>query len=176
MKKVYELIQRSKKGDKEAFTEIIRNMDKDLYKIAKARLNNEDDIADAIQETIIKAFKSIKKLKYDEYFKTWVIRILINNCNLIYKKKNKKEISFENLQNKRHLTYSDIEKVDSSLDFEYIIEKLNYNEKIVLNLYYGEGYTSKEISKILGAKESTIKSRILRAKDRIRKMRKEIKI
>ena len=72
-----ELIQKAKNGDKEAFTTIMLSLEKDLYKIAKTRLKNDDDIYDAIQETIIEAFKSIKKLKNTEAFKTWIIRILI---------------------------------------------------------------------------------------------------
>ena len=65
-----ELIQKAKNGDKEAFTTIMLSLEKDLYKIAKTRLKNDDDIYDAIQETIIEAFKSIKKLKNTEAFKT----------------------------------------------------------------------------------------------------------
>ena len=88
-----ELIQKAKTGDKEAFTTIMLSLEKDLYKIAKTRLKNDDDIYDAIQETIIEAFKSIKKLKNTEAFKTWIIRILINKTNDIFRrKKHKKEI------------------------------------------------------------------------------------
>ena len=88
-----ELIQKAKNGDKEAFTTIMLSLEKDLYKIAKTRLKNDDDIYDAIQETIIEAFKSIKKLKNTEAFKTWIIRILINKTNDIFRrKKHKKEI------------------------------------------------------------------------------------
>ena len=88
-----ELIQKAKNGDKEAFTTIMLSLEKDLYKIAKTRLKNDDDIYDAIQETIIEAFKSIKKLKNTEAFKTWIIRILINKTNDIFRrKKHKKDI------------------------------------------------------------------------------------
>ena len=91
-----ELIQKAKNGDKEAFTTIMLSLEKDLYKIAKTRLKNDDDIYDAIQETIIEAFKSIKKLKNTEAFKTWIIRILINKTNDIFRrKKHKKEILLE---------------------------------------------------------------------------------
>ena len=88
-----ELIQKAKNGDKEAFTTIMLSLEKDLYKIAKTRLKNDDDIYDAIQETIIEAFKKIIKLKNTESFKTWIIRILINKTNDIFRrKKHKKEI------------------------------------------------------------------------------------
>ena len=52
-----ELIQKAKNGDKEAFTTIMLSLEKDLYKIAKTRLKNDDDIYDAIQETIIEDLK-----------------------------------------------------------------------------------------------------------------------
>lgn len=86
-----ELIQKAKNGDKEAFTTIMLSLEKDLYKIAKTRLKNDDDIYDAIQETIIEAFKSIKKLKNTEAFKTWIIRILINKTNDIFRRKKHKK-------------------------------------------------------------------------------------
>ena len=73
-----ELVNESKNGNKEAFTELILKYQKDLYRIAKMRLADDYDIDDAIQETMITAFKSIKKLKENKYFKTWIIRILIN--------------------------------------------------------------------------------------------------
>ena len=85
-----ELIKKAKDGDKEAFTTLMLSLEKELYKIAKARLKNDDDIYDAIQETIIEAFKSIKKLKKIEAFKTWIIRILINKTNDIFRRRNKK--------------------------------------------------------------------------------------
>lgn len=58
-----ELVKRAQQGNKEAFTELILLLKADLYKIAKTRIKNDEDIYDAIQETMIIAFKSIKKLK-----------------------------------------------------------------------------------------------------------------
>ena len=84
-----ELVQQAKKGDKQAFTQIIISLETDLYKIAKMRLDSNDDIEEAVQETMIEAFKHMKKLKENSYFKTWIIRILINKCNFIYKKNKK---------------------------------------------------------------------------------------
>ena len=78
-----ELVKRAQQGDKEAFTELILLLKADLYKIAKTRIKNDEDIYDAIQETMIVAFKSIKKLKKIESFKPWIIKILINTCNTV---------------------------------------------------------------------------------------------
>ena len=73
-KKMEELVVKAKKGDKEAFTQIVLILKEDLYKIAKTRITNEADIEDAIQETMIEAYKSIKKIKDVSKIKQWIIK------------------------------------------------------------------------------------------------------
>lgn len=90
-----ELVSKAKNGDSKAFTELIYMIRLDLYKIARTRLACQDDIDDAVQETLIEAFYSIHKLKEIKYFKTWIIRILINKCNKIYSKNKKNNDLFE---------------------------------------------------------------------------------
>ena len=84
-----ELILMAQAGDEDAFTKMILYIKDDLYKIAKTRIANETDIEDAIQETMIETYKSIKRLKDPNKFKKWVIKILINKCNRIYRRKYK---------------------------------------------------------------------------------------
>lgn len=169
-----ELVEKAKKGDKEAFTELIMSLENDLYKIAKTRLQNDDDISDVFQETVINAFKSIKKLKNTEYFKTWLIKILINKCNSLYKeRKKRKETLLEDLEVENNLLDNNIEAINDELSFNAIMKDLNYDERISLILYYSEGYTNKEISKILKINENTIKARISRAKMKIKKTLKD---
>lgn len=86
-----QLVEQAKSGDREAFEKLIMLLEKDLYRIAKLRLNNKEDIFDVVQETIIIAFQSIHKLRQPKYFKTWLIKILINQSNSIYKQKNEKK-------------------------------------------------------------------------------------
>ncbi len=93
-----ELINRARNGDSDAFTQIMEYYKLDLYKIARTRLSCMDDIEDAIQDTILQAFNSIKQLKHVEYFKKWLLKILIRNCNHIYSKRKKYNISFDNLE------------------------------------------------------------------------------
>ena len=83
------LVLEAKNGNKEAFTQLILNIKNDLYKICVTRLNNEHDIDDAIQETMLQAYEKIHQLHDNSKFKAWTIKILINNCNLIYKRKKK---------------------------------------------------------------------------------------
>ena len=130
-----ELVERAKNKDKTAFSELIIKVKKELYLIAKTKLNNEEDIADAIQETLFISYKNLKKLRKNEIFKTWIIRILINECNKIYKKKSKHIISYE----------------EKSL----------------------ENYVIKEISEILKINENTLKSKMARARNKIRRRLEE---
>ena len=86
-KRVEELVEKAKNGDCEAFNKLILNIQKEIYCITKSKIDNENDIEDIIQETMLKAFLHIKKLKDNSLFKTWIIRILINDCNNFYKRK-----------------------------------------------------------------------------------------
>ena len=84
--KVEELVKKAKNKNEKAFDELISLIEKEMYLIAKTRLYNDDDIADAIQETIYLCYKNIHKLKDNKLFKTWIIKILINECNKIHRK------------------------------------------------------------------------------------------
>lgn len=164
-----QLIELAKKGDEKAFTELIISVEVSLYKIARTRLRNEEDIKEVIQDTIIQAFKSLKKLKKPEYFKTWIIKILINNCNKIYNKNKKvNEIEYNDYI-ANDLSYNHIETIDSSMDFDFMIRDLNNDERLTLILFYSEKLTIKEIAKILKVSESAIKNRLSRARNKIKK-------
>lgn len=167
-----ELVLKAQKGDDQAFTDLILSIRHDLYKIAKMRLINDADIDDAIQETMIETFKSIKKLKDVKAFKPWVTKILINKCNKIYRKKRINEITFE--EDIDNYLIQEAEYLDKSdADFYHLIKSLSYEERIILTLYYLEQYTIKEISQILNINENTIKTKLARSKEKIKNSYKE---
>lgn len=161
-----ELVEKAKNNDKRAFSELIMDIEKELYLIAKAKLKNDDDIGDAIQETIYKSYKNIKKLRDNLLFKTWIIKILINECKNIYRKKSKYSISYEEEEMEKYLVVSD---QSDNIEFEVLIKDLDSDEKLILTLYYCSKYTIKEIAHIVKIKENTVKSKIVRARNKIRK-------
>lgn len=59
---------------------------KDLYRVAISILMNDEDAADAIQDTILGCWEKLQTLKEEKYFKTWITRVLINRCYDIRKK------------------------------------------------------------------------------------------
>lgn len=162
------LIELAKCGDKEAFTELIYSIRQDMYKIARLRLSCIDDIEDAIQETMIEAFKSIKSLKKIENFKSWIFKILINRCNKIYKKRKRYNVSFEDLNFENYLTLNQIDDYEHEIEFYQMLKVLNYDERLVILLFYKEDYSTSVISKILNVNENTIKTRLRRAKEKIK--------
>ena len=159
-KDLIEYAAKAKNGDREAFSNLIISLEQDLYRIASIRLKSSDDIDDVIQMTIEKAFKNIKKLRKTQYFKTWIMKILINNCNLIYKKKKDKVEFNEDIKLKTN-DYND--EINSKLDFYILIKDLNRKEQLAITLYYSENLTTKQISKITKEPESTVRNRIFRA-------------
>lgn len=163
-----ELILLAQSGDEEAFTNMILYIKDDLYKIAKSRIANETDIEDAIQETMIETYKSIKKLNDPNKFKKWVIKILINKCNRIYRRKYKADISIDEY-NVETLKSNNIIDVENKLNFYDIIKILNYEERLIIILYYMEDYSVKEIKSILKMNANTINTHLYRARQKLKK-------
>ena len=158
-----ELVDRAKNNNSDAFTHLILNIERDLYCIAKSKIDNENDIEDIIQETMIIAFLNIKKLKNNSFFKTWIIKILINNCNKFYKRRKHKSLEDEEIER-----IGSVEMDLSNIEFKDFISFLKEDERVILTFYYYLGYTTKEISKILNKREGTICSKISRAKTKIK--------
>lgn len=163
--KLMELAIHAQKGDMEAFSNLIMSFEQDLYRIASIRLKSADDIDDAIQMTIEQSLKNIKRLRKPQFVKTWLIKILINNCNAIYKRK-KKSIEYNYNIRLKAKDYND--EVNAKMDFYILIKNLNEKEKLAITLYYSENLTTKEISKILKEPESTIRNRISRAVNKLK--------
>lgn len=158
------LVRKAKNGENEAFSELIRENKLSLYKVAKGMLKRECDIEDAIQNTIVKSFEGISNLRNNEYFKTWIIRILINECNLIIKN-NKRENLVDVSNDFKELKHSD--KYEN-LDVLNAVNTLEIELREVVALYYFEDFKQKDIAEILGIKEGTVRTRLLRARRKLK--------
>lgn len=136
-----------------------------MYRVAKGILKIEEDVEDAIQTTILIAFNKINTLKDERYFKTWLIRILINECNKIYKKNknNQKEISDELYTTQN---YENIDLYDA-------IKCLKEDLRVITILYYFDDMSYKDISTALNIAEGTVKSRLFRAKEALYEILKD---
>ena len=155
------LVKKAMRGDKEAFLKLMDMQKETMLRIAHGYLSQEADVADAIQDTILDAYEHLSSLKEPRYFKTWLIRILLNNCNHIYHK-NKKFISLEEVSEDIADT---AQETDSPLSrFRELLSFVSEENRLCFQLYYGEELTTREIADILHINESTIRSRMHREK------------
>ncbi len=171
-----DLIKRLHKGDEEVFKELTMQIEDDLYRVAKTRLKNIDDINDAIQNTMIITYNNIFKIKNEKHFKYYMIRVLINECNKIYNSNKKSANLYAKIltSNKYEASYYQTQDINSNLDFEKYLDNLNYDEKIVITLHYNSQYSCTEIAKLLNTNVNTIKSRLLRGKEKLKEFYKEV--
>lgn len=156
------LIEKAVWGDVEAFLELMDRNSLAMYKVAHAILNNDDDAADAIQSTVLSCFEKIDTLQKPQYFKTWLIRILINNCNRILRQYKRENLPGE---------IPETANLDSSLaefEFKEMLALVEEKYRLVLILYYLEGYKIPEIADLLELNVNTVKTRLARAREQIR--------
>lgn len=159
------LVEKAINGDNEAFLQLMDTNRDTMLRIAHGYFTQNADIADAMQDTILDAYEHLSELRNPQYFKTWLIRILINNCNHIYRS-NKKYISLEEISEVHQDASQDM---DSPLyKFHELLECVSEENRLCFQLYYGEEFTTKEISDILHIKESTIRSRMHRERIRLK--------
>ena len=137
------LVKKAKSGDSGAFAQLIRMNTQSMYKVAWAYLKNDEDVADAIQETILKCYEKLSTLKKDSYFKTWMIRILINNCNEMLRHKG---------------------RVFPTMEMASLEEKY----QVVMLLYYSKSLSVKEIAALLEISQNTVLTRLSRARKQLR--------
>jgi RNA polymerase sigma-70 factor (ECF subfamily) len=155
-------VKRAQRGDPEAFVSLIEANKSGMYRVAKGFFQSEDDVADAISETVLSAYEHIGELKKAEYFRTWLIRILINVCNQMVREHRRCEVT-EVLPELRY-TENDF----SNVEFQEMLASFPEDCRTILLLYYGEQFTTREIAEILGMKENTVKSRLRRSRESLR--------
>lgn len=171
MKKMEHLVQMARKGDADAFVRLIEISQDTLKRVSFAWLKDENDVADAIQDTILDAFTNIGQLKKAEYFKTWLVKILINNCTRIYRRNRKLlqfEVSADSCQTENRPGDTREAAVGAELEFFDLLKILPEDSRVIFQMYFGEQFTIAEIAEILHMKENTVKSRIHRGKEQLR--------
>lgn len=125
---------------KEQLGSLILDSERQMYVTAKGILKNDQDCGDAIQETIVKAFSKIQTLKKDNYAKTWLIRILINECHNILRKR-KNQVSFEDVE--WEIGGKTQEKKDYS-ELYQAVSSLKEDLRMPIVLYYIEDFSVKQ--------------------------------
>lgn len=144
--------------NKKRFTTEVLEAEKSLYHIAKSILRNDEDCADAMQNAVLHAFEKLHTLQNEMYFKTWLTRILINECHHIIRSR-KEQVPYEDYCEAE----ASVQEEEYSEVFDAVM-KLEDNYRIPFVLFYVEGFSIKEICRILKLSQSTVKTRLYRGR------------
>ena len=153
--------------DKETFAGLVIDSTDSMYRVSKSILKNDADCEDAVSEAIVKAFGNLASLKKDKHAKTWLTRILINECFHIRKQRKKVTLLSEEdawVLERREENSGNLLEVERYSELYHFIGKLKENQRLAVILYYYEGYSVKEIASIMEVTQGTVKSRLGRAR------------
>ena len=150
----------------EAFAQAVTEMLQTLYRVSCSRLSVPADREDAVQETLRRAWEKRASLKNEAYLHTWVIRILLNVCTDI-QRKNRRMIPTDAVPEPAPSVPQDVP------DLKECLLRLDERERIPILLYYVEGYGIGQIAEILRIPQGTVKSRLNRGREQLRKICRE---
>lgn len=149
---------------KEQLGKVILDSQHQMYATAKSILKDDHDCADAIQETIVKAFAKLDTLRKDRFVKTWLMRILMNECYNICRKSEKIlpiDQYMEQIEapQKESWNYGELYEA---------VQELQEELRIPVVLYYVEDFSCREIAEILGISEGAVQKRLARAREKLK--------
>lgn len=176
------LLKKIKDGDVASFELLIKDYQVYAYNIAYRMMGNEEDAKDAAQEALIKVYKSIHKFKETSSFSTWLYRIVMNTCKDELKKRKEKVLSLDKEMETDDGTMSR-EIGDESLNPSKIVERNEVSHvvqeaintlpdanKMVIVLRDIQGLSYEEISQVIKEPVGTVKSRISRGRNQLKKI------
>lgn len=136
-----------------------------VYRLAYARTKNKSDAEDLFQEVFLKCYKANLQFKSEEHCKAWLIRVTVNPSKNFFTSSWHKKILLEETPLRNSEKDSSHPPEDDKSEVFYSVMKLPEKYRIVVHLYYYEGYSVIEIANILKRKESTVKTQLFRARE-----------
>jgi RNA polymerase sigma-70 factor (ECF subfamily) len=175
------LVQAAKKGDLEAFSQLVKRYDRNVFRIAQHITHNEEDAQDVVQEAFLKAYRNLQQFQGNSKFYTWLVRIAVNEALMkLRRRRADKTVSID----------EDVETEDGSMPREVAdwspnpeqlygqselgdilkktIQGLPPGFRTVFVLRDVEGLSTEETAEMLGLSVPAVKSRLLRARLQLR--------
>ena len=170
------IIERILNGDKSLYEIIVRRFNPFLYKIGRSYNYSHEDTQDLMQDTFVDAYKNLSQFDGRSGFKTWIVRIMLNNC---FRKKEKSSYKNEIAQDvKDNATpmftnpHNDANKTVQNLELGHIIEealaKIPHDYRMVFSLREINGMNVSETADLLSISEANVKVRLNRSKAMLR--------
>ncbi|MYC77533.1 RNA polymerase sigma factor [Candidatus Poribacteria bacterium] len=174
-----DLIQRSLTGDENAFAKLVRKYQKQVHALAWRKVGDFHIAEEITQDTFLRVYKKLSTLKDPNRFAGWLYRIAARQCHAWLRKKRMQTQSLEDTDIKliEGTTYSQYiaeERAKAATDaqrdiVQRLLARLRESERTVVTLHYFGEMTCEEISRFLGVSASTVKSRLRRARHRLKK-------
>jgi len=179
------LVKKSLQGDLEAFEELVLKYQNKVYSLAYRYMGNEEDAYDSAQEAFLKAFRSLRSFKGNSSFGTWIFRVTSNVCLDELRRKKRKPLSLSLDEPLATWTGNEVEKEladtnptadiiyerkELSQYIQFLLDQLKPEFKAVIVLRDIQELNYEEIAEILKCSLGTVKSRISRARNELRKM------
>ncbi len=167
------IIERCKLGDKEAFEVLYENNITKALQTTYLIVNNKSLAEDIVQEAFIECYRDIKCLKHPEAFTAWFYKILLRKSWRMANSERKHRTEELNVDTLKIMELGHNSTVYESSDLNNIVQKSigNLNAKLrnIVILYYFNDMTVKEITKVIGCFEGTVKSRLHTARKKLKK-------
>ena len=164
MEQYTELVNLAKQGDTQAFSRLYESCYKDLYRFALYNLGQEEDAKDAVSDTVLAAFENIGKLRSADAFRSWIFRILVNQCMKRRRQyAQKTEELPETLQARERDTCQE-------MDVRRAFAALSSEDRMIVSMAVFAGYNSSEIGKVLNKNANTVRSRLSRSMSKMQKL------
>lgn len=171
-----DLIRLEKRGDVKAFSRLYAGIYTELYRFALYTMKHPQDAEDAVSETVIAAYESIRNLKKEESFKKWMFTILANKCRkaLARRLEEQKKLTDREVEDEKgENAFICARKHDPDYAQQYAVkeafESLGEEERMIVAFSVFGGYHSEEIGAILEKSAATIRSRKSRALEKMRR-------
>ena len=177
-----ELVFRAKAGDDEAFAQLMRDNETRIYNLTLRMTGNPEDAMDLAQEAFLNAWRGLKFFKGDSAFSTWVYRLASNACiDFLRRKKRRQDISLSmptdeeddsqpDIPDERFLPERELERRELRQAVAHGLSRLSDEHRQVLVMREINGLSYQEIADVLDLEAGTVKSRIARARNSLRKI------
>lgn len=176
------LVNRCQRGDLSAYDELMQRYEKKVYALCFRMTGNSDDAADLAQEAFLKAFRALPSFKGQSQFSTWLFRIVTNTCLDDRRKRSRRPVSVSldkpvdtgDGEMQIALPAGDPDPLSTALaaelqaEIQGLLNKLPPGQKIIVVMRDLEGYSYEEIAAALQLNVGTVKSRLNRARARLR--------